>query len=692
VSPAVELVLDRLRAHDCDPRQSGDQWQAKCPCHDDRRASLSIGDGDRGAVLFCHAGCTVEDVVGVLGIDMSDLFDDQGGVGGATPPNNRATAQQGQQGCTVQGFAKAKKLDAEMLRKLGISDYKDTRWPNRILRIPYRDADGNEPAVRLRPAVSGEHLWRKGSKPCLFGLWRLGELQGCAVDGGDRTPPTPEIILVEGESDTLTLWQHDIPALGLPGANGWRESRDAEHLKDFARVFVLIEPDQGGEAVLGWLAQSSIRDRAWLIELDGFKDASELHVDDPNKFGERWAAAVERAEPWRERAARIEDAERREVAQTCRDLANDPHILDRLVEDAALAGVTGEERTVRLVYLGITSRLLAKPISGLVVKGQSSSGKSYVTQQVARFFPGSAIYEMTSASEMALIYDDEPLAHRVLVVYEASGLASDKFSYIIRSLLSEGKLRYPTVIKKSGELKTVVIERPGPTSLLTTTTALRLHAENETRLLSLSSDESAEQTAGVLRMLAEEDREEVDLSPWHALQRWLELGDNKVTIPFAPRLADLVPTVAVRLRRDFGQVLALVRSHALLHQASRDRDHQGRIVATVEDYAVVRELLADLVAEGVGKTVKPEVREIVGEVRELVGGEVKHVTNSDLAKATGLDKSTVSRRVRQALDHGYLVNQEQTRGRAHRLVPGDPLPDDVTVLPLPEALTEEPAR
>jgi hypothetical protein len=69
--------------------------------------------------------------------------------------------------------------------------------------------------------------------------------------------------------------------------------------------------------------------------------------------------------------------------------------------------------------------------------------------------------------------------------------------------------------------------------------------------------------------------------------------------PFAPALAEGIPPVAVRLRRDFGQVLNLVRAYAILHQATRARDGAGRILATLEDYAVVRELVADIISEGV---------------------------------------------------------------------------------------------
>src|SRR5438034_11708608 len=64
--------------------------------------------------------------------------------------------------------------------------------------------------------------------------------------------------------------------------------------------------------------------------------------------------------------------------------------------------------------------------------------------------------------------------------------------------------------------------------------------------------------------------------------------------------------------------LMLVRAHALLHQASRRKDDRGRIIAEIEDYRVVRELVADLVAVGVEATVKPEVREVVQAVGALL--------------------------------------------------------------------------
>ena len=160
-----------------------------------------------------------------------------------------------------------------------------------------------------------------------------------------------------------------------------------------------------------------------------------------------------------------------------------------------------------------------------------------------------------------------------------------------------------------------------------------------------------------------------------------------MVIPFAGELAQLTPAVAVRLRRDFKTVLMLIRAHALLHQASRRKDEQGRVIAALEDYAAVRELIADLVAEGIEATVKPEVREVVeATARPLARGHVE-VRQSDLKGELNLDKSAISRRVADALGKGFLKNLEDRKGRPARLVLGDPLPANRDVLPRLDCLT-----
>ena len=143
----------------------------------------------------------------------------------------------------------------------------------------------------------------------------------------------------------------------------------------------------------------------------------------------------------------------------------------------------------------------------------------------------------------------------------------------------------------------------------------------------------------------------------------------------------MIPPVAVRLRRDFGAVLNLIRAHAVLHQETRQRDGHGQIVATLDDYAVVRELVGDLVAEGVKVKVPDTVRETVEAVRCAIGGSVGEVSLAALVKALKLDDSTISRRVKDALRRGFLKNLETRRGKPPKLVLGDEWLDDICVLP-----------
>ena len=50
-------------------------WTACCPAHEDKSPSLSVRETEDGRVLVhCFGGCAVHDVLGAVGMDMTDLF------------------------------------------------------------------------------------------------------------------------------------------------------------------------------------------------------------------------------------------------------------------------------------------------------------------------------------------------------------------------------------------------------------------------------------------------------------------------------------------------------------------------------------------------------------------------------------------------------------------------------------------
>ena len=67
----IEDILSRLNG----VRKSGGGYIARCPAHEDKRPSLSINTSEDGRLLLkCHAGCSIEAIVGALGLSMKDLF------------------------------------------------------------------------------------------------------------------------------------------------------------------------------------------------------------------------------------------------------------------------------------------------------------------------------------------------------------------------------------------------------------------------------------------------------------------------------------------------------------------------------------------------------------------------------------------------------------------------------------------
>lgn len=591
--------------------------------------------------------------------------------GPSTNPDAHAT------GCTLLQYATAKKLPVEFLQSLQIVD-QSYRGMKRIV-IPYLDQEGTQIATRYRMAltkrgeVDDRFRWSTGAKLALYGLSRLHNYRKDA-----------QIVLVEGESDCHTLWYHGVPALGIPGAQTWKPEWD-RFLEGFSEILLVAEPDGGGRALVERMRTASFADKIKVVRLGDVKDPSDLHCANPSGFRERWDAAARSSNPLAKVASEMDETRSAELWGQCSTLASESDLLVRFDSELRAMGYVGDTRAARLVFLSLVSRVLDRPIS-LAIKGPSSSGKSFTVETTLRFFPDSAYHALTSVSETALAYMEEPLSHRMLIIYEAAGASSDKANYYIRTLLSEGQIVHETVEKTASGLRSKTLVKAGPTGFITTTTMTSLHAENETRLLSVPIADTTEQTRAVIQSVLEERViPQVD-DAWKAMHEWIALQPAAVTIPFAAQLAQRMSDKAVRMRRDVKTIQCLIKTHALLHQASRDRAVNGAVVATIEDYQAAYQLAYDLIAEGVGQAVSATVRETVEAVRQHLQHSPDGVMLKTILEDLGLDKSATSRRVKTALAAGYLVNLEEKRGKPMRLVLGDPLPEDAPVIPHPDLL------
>ena len=133
-------------------------------------------------------------------------------------------------------------------------------------------------------------------------------------------------------------------------------------------------------------------------------------------------------------------------------------------------------------------------------------------------------------------------------------------------------------------------------------------------------------------------------------------------------------------------MLSLIKSVAVLRHRHRQRDEQGRLVAELEDYKTVFELVADMYAATTTGASKA-VRKAVNAVQELKAEDpTLQITYSVLGKKLGVHRDIARDDADTALRLGWLVNNETRQRHTADLVIGEPMPPE-TGLPSPETLS-----
>ncbi len=203
----INKFLEKIKtATGHEPRRSGSGWMSRCPAHDDRQASLSVGVGDDGRILLrCHAGCGAKDILTKLGLSLADLMA-ANGHSGATPARRG-----GQGGKTVHETIEA--AAAAALWSQQQSNSGATLGPI----WQYRDASGCPYAAVVRinlPAAEnqrGQKVFRPIRK--VPGGWQVGDPGKWLPYRVENIGSSGTVHVLEGERCTDSLAAMDFPAV-----------------------------------------------------------------------------------------------------------------------------------------------------------------------------------------------------------------------------------------------------------------------------------------------------------------------------------------------------------------------------------------------------------------------------------------------------------------------------------------------
>lgn len=254
-----ELVLPKLDGL----KKAGSGFSARCPAHDDAKASLMVGPGrDQAVVLHCHAGCAPEAVAEAMGLTLADLS------------NAHDTSSQPAGEWTPAGPAVA------------VYDYRDEAGA--LLFQVLRTADKEfRQRIPDRAAKSG-WTWKLGSTRRV--IYRLQEVIQAIKDGRP-------IWIVEGEKDVHALEQGNHVATCNPGGAGKWLPTMADVFRE-ADVTIVADKDAPGQAHARAVATSldEVAVRVRIVEAAAGKDARD-HLNagyDTTDFVEIWNSET----PW----------------------------------------------------------------------------------------------------------------------------------------------------------------------------------------------------------------------------------------------------------------------------------------------------------------------------------------------------------------------------------------------------------
>lgn len=241
----LDSIIDYRQAYSDieNPKITGDDLVGLCPFHGDRNASFSVNL--KNGMYHCFA-CGAEgnyikyrsEREGISTKDAYLLILKEHGIeedsGIKVAAKTRAVCPDTY---TVEDYAAEKHLPADWLRStFAVSDGKDKRV-GAFVSMQYYNEQQEKTVFRKRypKGAAQRFAWNNGSKGKLglYGEWKIASIREEGY-----------VILVEGESDTQTLWYLGIPALGVPGATTFKA--EWSKLLNGLQVYLHIEPDNGG--------------------------------------------------------------------------------------------------------------------------------------------------------------------------------------------------------------------------------------------------------------------------------------------------------------------------------------------------------------------------------------------------------------------------------------------------------------
>jgi len=280
----IETLLSKLS----NIVQTATGWSAQCPSHDDRRASLSIGEGDDGTALVkCHAGCDTSAVLAAIGLQLPDLFTKE-----ATVPKRKGKAP-------VPAFKSVNdaihSLEAKQGKTSAIWTYHDGDGEPVGVVVRWDRPDGKD----IRPISKHSDGWRIGAMASPKPVYQLPKVEKADL-----------VIVAEGEKAADAARALGFTATTSAGGANAAKQTDWRPLAG-KEVIILPDNDIAGrkyaEDVAGILSALEPPAIVRVAELPNLPDGGDIvewidshgEAAEPQTLRKEIESLAQSVEPWR---------------------------------------------------------------------------------------------------------------------------------------------------------------------------------------------------------------------------------------------------------------------------------------------------------------------------------------------------------------------------------------------------------
>jgi hypothetical protein len=363
----TEEILRRLdRVH-----KSGAGWVARCPAHEDRTPSLSITVENGKALLYCHAGCTLESIVGAAGMTVADLFLDNGHAAPQAHANAKANGS-----AAPQPFAgtdaDVDRMQLDLAKSHNVQRYIESRgislrvagdlkWGAAMWR--FRDSEDQwveKLAVTFPHYCAGKLVGIKFKSA--DGTKLFSQMPGSSKDGvyalAHLDPGTADVLILEGPEDAALAISHGFQAVAINDARAKVLGTDVAALCRHKRLFVVGDQDVAGKRAMDELEQRLPAEQRIRVRLLGYKDIGDLWKSDPAGFDKRLRRILRFAQGSRDHFELPDLLDEEEISES-HDGDGNSYAIEKLVPRNAISMFFGEEKSGK----SLLSRYLGKSVA-----------------------------------------------------------------------------------------------------------------------------------------------------------------------------------------------------------------------------------------------------------------------------------------------------------------------------------------